>query len=129
MRDMIQKDAPRRKEAKNEKIRETRVLCATLCANCGRRGGGGKIAYGGATSPLLDAEKLKYELRVLTPAQGAYVDDVVDKVKKGQLPIKILSAAYQYAMRREVGRRPLYFKICIEQLAKKAGLKLSFLSF
>ena len=91
--------------------------------------GGGKIAYGGATSPLLDAEKLKYELRVLTPAQGAYVDDVVDKVKKGQLPIKILSAAYQYAMRREVGRRPLYFKICIEQLAKKAGLKLSFLSF
>ena len=91
--------------------------------------GGGEVAYGGATSSLLDAEKLKYELRVVTQAQGAYVDDVVDKATKGLLPIKILSAAYRYAMRREVGRRPLYFKICIEQLAKKAGLKLSFLSF
>ena len=91
--------------------------------------GGGKVAYGDATSSLLDAEKLKLELRVTTQAQGAYVDDVVDKAKKGLLPTKILSSAYKYAMRREVGRRPLYFKICIEQLAKKAGLKLSFLSF
>ena len=91
--------------------------------------GGGATAYGGSTSPLLDADKLKLELRVTTQAQEAYVDDVVDKVKKGLLPLTILTAAYKYAMKREVGRRPLYFKICLEQLAKKAGLKLSFLSF
>ena len=91
--------------------------------------GGGATAFGGSKSPLLDAERLKLELRVTTQAQEAYVDDVVDKAQKGELPLNILTAAYKYAMKRKVGRRPLYFKICLEDLAKKAGLKLSFLSF
>ena len=96
------------------------AVCAT---------GGGKIAYGGSVASLLDAERLKFELRVTSDAQAAYVDYVVDKVKNGSLPLKILAAAYKYAMNREHRRRPLYFKICVEELAKKAGLKLSFLSF
>lgn len=91
--------------------------------------GGAGIAQGGSVSSILDSEKLKAELRVTTEAQGAYVDDVVEKAKDGELPVKIVTASYRYAMRREVGRRPLYFKICVEHLAKQAGLKLSFLSF
>ena len=47
------------------------AVCAT---------GGGKIAYGGSVASLLDAERLKFELRVTSDAQAAYVDDVVDKV-------------------------------------------------
>ena len=91
--------------------------------------GGVGTAYGGAGSDFLDSEIIKAELRVATRAQAAYVDDVVDKAKSGILPVKILVTAYRYAMRHEVGRRPYYFKICVEQLAKKAGLKIAFLSF
>lgn len=91
--------------------------------------GGSRTVYGGSPSSLLDADRLKLELRVKTEAEGAYVDDVVDKAKSGIIPVKILTTAYRYAMQREAGRRPRYFKICIEQLAKKAGLKISFLSF
>ena len=84
-------------------------------------------AYGGAGA--LDADKLKAALRVKTDAEADFVDDVVEKVSQGALPYKIFYAAYKYAMRKAVGLRVRYFKICLENLVKQAGLKISFLSF
>jgi hypothetical protein len=90
---------------------------------------GFRTAYGASAPSVLDSERLKLELRVTTREQAAYVEDVVKKAKAGTLPPKILVAAYRYAMRYEASRRPLYFKLCLETLAKRAGLRLKFLSF
>ena len=92
------------------------------------------VAYGVCSKPArsaqaasaLDAERLRSELRVTTQAQGKYVDDVVEKVEKGELPYKIFITAYKYAMKRDASKRPYYFKLCTEQLAKKSGLRLDF---
>ena len=89
----------------------------------------GGIAFGAVAPSVLDSDSLKMELRVTTDAQAAYVDDVVEKVKKGAIPTQILTSAYRYAMRQEKSRRPIYFRICVEQLCKKAGIKVPFLSF
>ena len=82
-----------------------------------------------ASSGTLDADKLKAELRATTCAQAKFIDDVVDKVKKGYVPEKLLYTAYRYAMKKEVGRRVFYFRLCLVELAKRAGLKVKFLSF
>lgn len=97
------------------------VVVATL--------GGARSALGDSSSSLLDAETLKLELRTKTEAEAAYIDEIVEKAKEGKIPVKFLTVAYRYAMQREAGRRPLYFKICLEQLTKKAGLNLTFSSF
>lgn len=82
-----------------------------------------------ADSGMLDADKLKAELRATTAAQATFIDDVVDKVQKGLVPEKMLYAAYKFAMKKEVGRRVFYFRLCLVELAKRARLKVKFLSF
>ena len=82
-----------------------------------------------AGSGMLDADKLKDELRATTAAQATFIDDVVDKVQKGLVPEKMLYAAYKFAMKKEVGRRVFYFRLCLVELAKRARLKVKFLSF
>ena len=92
--------------------------------------GASAFALAGATdaSELLDAETLKYQLRVKTKKEEEFVDDVVAKAKSGELPMKILIAARRRALEKSDSRRVLYFKVYLETLSKSAGLKIVFKS-
>ena len=87
------------------------------------------LKFARASSDKLDAETLKVALRATTDEQARFIDDVVEKVEKGDVPEKMLYAAYRYAMKREPGRRVFYFRLCLVELAKRAGLKVVFLTF
>ena len=77
----------------------------------------------------LDPAIVKSELRVKTELEGAFVDDVIEKAKKGELPVKILHAAFRYARDKNRTQRMVYFKKGLETLTKRAGLKIAFLDF
>lgn len=77
----------------------------------------------------LDPEILKSQLRVKTDAEAAFVDDVVDKAKKGVIPMKIFMTAYRYALDKGKSKRVIYFRYCLVSLTQKAGLKIDFKSF
>ena len=82
-----------------------------------------------ADSDALDAETLKMKLRTTTDAQDAFVEDVVAKANRGELPVSILRVAYRYAMGKDATRRVYFFRLCLVNLAKKAKLRITFLSF
>ena len=44
------------------------------------------LEFARASSDKLDAEKLKVALRVTTDGQAKFIDDVVEKVEKGDVP-------------------------------------------
>ena len=77
----------------------------------------------------LDPATLKSQLCVKTKLEEAFVDDVLDKVDEGLLPRKILIAAYRYALKKGRSQRLIFFKSCLETLAKRAGIKIEFKSF
>jgi len=77
----------------------------------------------------LDPAIVKSELRVKTELESAFVDDVIEKAKRGALPVKILQAAFRYARNKNKTQRMIYFKKCLEVLSKQAGLKIVFLDF
>lgn len=77
----------------------------------------------------LDPEILKNQLCVKTDAEEAFVDDVIDKAKSGELPMKFLTNAYRYAIQKNKSQRVVYFKRALEALCKRAGRKIEFKSF
>jgi len=77
----------------------------------------------------LDPAFVKSELRVKTELEDAFVDDVINKAKEGELPVKILQAAFRYARNKSKTKRMIYFKTCLIALTKQAGLKIAFLDF
>ena len=82
-----------------------------------------------ADAPLFDADTLKKKLRVTTEAQSDFVDDVIRKEQNGELPSSMLRASYRYAMGKEASRRIYFFRLCLANLVKRAGLKIEFLPF
>ena len=78
---------------------------------------------------VLDAEKMKSALRATTTGQAAFIDDVAAKAADGILPRKILYASFNFAMKKPDDRRVYFFRLCLVQLTKNAGLKIDFLSF
>lgn len=84
-------------------------------------------AFGGYDA--LDSALVKQELRVKTDAEAAFVDDVVEKTRSGQIPVKILNAAYRYALKKSGARRVYYFANCLKILTRQAGLRVEFLEF
>lgn len=106
-----------------------RVFIVRSLAFLGLIGLGADATFGASVGELLDSEFLKTELRVKTDAEGAFVADVVDKVKEGELPLKTLQIAYSYAMKKDKSRRVIYFKKCLEILTQRAGIKIKFLNF
>ena len=82
-----------------------------------------------SAAEALDPDILKMQLCAKTELECAFVDDVVDKAKDGTLPIKILTTAYRYALSKGRSSRLIYFKRCLEELTRRAGLKITFKSF
>ncbi|MBP5621615.1 MAG: hypothetical protein J6X44_06325 [Thermoguttaceae bacterium] len=82
-----------------------------------------------SAAEALDPDILKAQLCAKTELECAFVDDVVDKAKDGTLPIKILTTAYRYALSKGRSSRLIYFKRCLEELTKRAGLKITFKNF
>ncbi|MBQ9875440.1 MAG: hypothetical protein IJM30_13380 [Thermoguttaceae bacterium] len=79
-------------------------------------------------SEALDPEILKSQLRAKTEREKAFVDDVVQKASDGILPMKIFTTARRYALQKDASQRVVYFKMCLEALTKRAGLKIVFKS-
>jgi hypothetical protein len=67
-------------------------------------------------------DQLKFGLRVTTPQQEAYIDQVVLLVDQGQLPRSLVNIVYRWAIERNP-RVPLpYFQIALRTLAERRGI-------
>lgn len=77
----------------------------------------------------LDPDILKTQLRCKNDAEEKFVDDVVEKVGEKKIPVKILTSAYRFALKKETSKRMIYFKYCLETLLKRAGIRVQLKSF
>ncbi len=82
------------------------------------------------TPPIFGAEALDYEnlsvtLFPKTEKEKDYLKRIASQVRKGELPRKLVYAAWQYATKKAKTRRVIYFDSTLAILCKRAGVKLT----
>jgi hypothetical protein len=77
-----------------------------------------------ADQPILDAAIMKKILRPPTPDDNAFIDALVDKVKKGKVPADLVDSTLQWARKKYVKNRFQYFKQALILRAAQQGVSL-----
>ena len=70
------------------------------------------------------ADILKATLFARTVSEKSFCDYVIQKRDEGVLPTQILYAVHQKAMKKDRGRRFVYFKTALEIVCKREGIRL-----
>jgi len=69
-------------------------------------------------------EQLMNGLRVVTPEQRSYVNQVVDLVDQGHLPRAMVNAIYKWSLQRNPSVPFPYFQIALRALASRRGISV-----
>lgn len=81
----------------------------------------------GFSLEALNYESLYASLYPKTDQEEAYLKDIVEKIDKKAIPVKIVVASYRYAMKKRKSERMVYFAKCLSVLCDRAGIKIKFL--
>jgi hypothetical protein len=78
-----------------------------------------------ADQPILDADIMKKILRPPTPDGNAFIDKLVNKVKKGKVPADLVDSTVQWARKKNSKNRFQYFKQALILRAAQQGVSLN----
>jgi hypothetical protein len=72
----------------------------------------------------LNAETMKAALRTDTIEEDGFIDYVIGKVNKGQLPADLVDSTFQWARKKSTKHRFQYFKYALMVRASYIGIKI-----
>ncbi|MDO4586895.1 MAG: hypothetical protein Q4C95_06300 [Planctomycetia bacterium] len=81
----------------------------------------------GFSLEVLNYESLYASLYPKTDQEEAFLKDIVEKIDKKAIPVKIVVASYRYAMKKRKSERIVYFAKSLSILCDRAGIKVKFL--
>jgi hypothetical protein len=83
------------------------------------------ISTRGAETSRLDAATMKAALKTTTIEEGGFIDAILVKVGKGQIPADLVDSTFQWARKKPYKHRFQYFRMALIVRAASIGININ----